>query len=320
MYPLGLTNCAECGHVQLGVVVDPAVLYGDYRYKSGVSSSFKEHLSGLAEEIGNAGFVLEIGSNDGTLLDYLAAKGNRVLGVDPASSCKTLPNIRAEFNLRFARDFYPFNGPVDVVVAVNVLAHIDDLRSVVRGVDVFLKDTGTFVFEVQYLHDLIEGRHWDMIYHEHLDYHHLKPLQKFLLSEGFHIHDVKHTANQGGSIRVYAKKTPSTFEVDEQPPDLAALVQAVQTVKNPLEGVRGVIAGYGAPAKATTFMYQTGARVDFIVDDTPEKQGLYTPGLNVPIISFDEFRTRKYDKIFPFAWNFASELRAKHPELNWVTA
>ena len=318
VYPLGLTQCVECDHVQLGVVVDPEVLYADYRYKTGVSSSFRKHLKSLAEEISPKGFVLEIGSNDGTLLDYFAELGNRVLGVDPASTCTKHPNIAKPFNYEFARQFKPFNPPADLIVALNVLAHIDNLGGVFDGVEKFLSDAGLFVFEVQYLKDLVDGFHWDMIYHEHLDYHHIRPLVKSLAKHGLYVHDVKHVDTQGGSIRVYARKTPGNYVCPDEEIDLSGFVQKLHELKNPLEGVTGSIAGYGAPAKATTFMYQTGARVDYIVDDTPDKQGMFTPGLNIPIVSSDELKLRKPDKVFPLAWNFAAELRAKHPELNWL--
>lgn len=299
-------------------MVDPKILYSDYRYKSGISAGFTKHLHKLAEELDPHGFVVEIGSNDGTLLRRFQALGNAVLGIDPAATHEDMPRIMDFFDERLARLIKPANPPANLIVAVNVLAHIDDLRSVIRGVKIMLKKGGTFVFEVQYLGDLVRGNQWDMIYHEHLDYHHIAPLYAFLASEGLYIKDVKHVNTQGGSIRVYAGHEKTDYQVPDESIDVAGFIKKLRKLKNPLNGIKGKIAGYGAPAKATTFMYQTGARVDFIVDDTPDKQGMFTPGLNIPIVSPDELPLRNPDYVFPLAWNFADELREKHPELNWV--
>lgn len=319
LYPLSLMQCKACGHVQLGEVVSPKVLYSDYRYKSGISSSFVRHLHQLAGELNPGGFVIEIGSNDGTLLREFQRLGNDVLGIDPAASHPDMPQIQDCFGDSLANDIKPYNPPAALIVALNVLAHVDDLRGVMRGVSRLLADDGLFVFEVQYLGDLVFGNHWDMIYHEHLDYHHIKPLAGFLASEGLHIHAVRHVDTQGGSIRVYARKSPSDWVCPKEDIDISGFIERLKHVRNPLAKISGTVAGYGAPAKATTFMYQTGARVDFIVDDTPEKQGMFTPGLNIPIVSPAELPLRKPDFVFPLAWNFADELRAKHPELNWVS-
>lgn len=319
LYPLSLMQCTSCSHVQLGEVVDPMVLYSDYRYKSGISGAFVKHLHDLAKELNPGGFVIEIGSNDGTLLREFSRLGNSVMGIDPAASHPDLPQIQDCFSDDLAFEIGMFNPPAAVIVALNVLAHIDDLRGVMKGVRRLLADNGLFVFEVQYLGDLVSRNHWDMIYHEHLDYHHIRPLYEFLSSEGLYIHDVKHVNTQGGSIRIYARKSPSDWVCPEEDIDISGFIERLENLKNPLAGVCGTIAGYGAPAKATTFMYQTGARVDFIVDDTPAKQGMFMPGLNIPIISPDELQTRKHDFVFPLAWNFAEELRAKHPDLNWIS-
>jgi hypothetical protein len=250
------------------------------------------------------------------LLDFYAERGHHVIGVDPAATGSNHVVVKKPFNSNIARNFM---RKANLVVAINVLAHIDNLRDVIRGVHHLLEDDGTFVFEVQYLGDLVKQNHWDMIYHEHLDYHHIAPLNNFLASEGLFIQKVKHVATQGGSIRVYAGKRDMGYKPPVEKIDIEGFVNKLKNLRNPLIGVTGKIAGYGAPAKATTFMYQTGARVDFIVDDTKEKQGMYTPGLNIPIVSPHELLTRKHDGVFPLAWNFAAELKAKHPELNWIS-
>ncbi len=178
-YPLDLMQCTGCGHAQLGAVVSPAVLYADYRYRSGTSEAFRAHLEALARELSavRSGFVVEIGSNDGTLLKAFEALGHPTLGVDPAGTYNCLPEC---FSAAMVPEIIDAFGQPEIIVANNVLAHIDDLRGTLKAIKALLSPTGIFVFEVQYLPDLISGQRFDLIYHEHLDYHHFYPLRLFL--------------------------------------------------------------------------------------------------------------------------------------------
>lgn len=313
-YPLDLMQCESCSHVQLGQVVDPEILYSDYRYKSGVSRSFTAHLKKMAEDLSRlipyGGAVIEIASNDGTLCKAFDDLGYYAWGVDPAASGDYFFR-KAFFSEEVAVKLLHDIGSPDLIVANNVLAHVDDLRGVIRGVKKLLKHNGLFVFEVQYLVDLIEQQRFDLIYHEHLDYHHLAPLKPFLASEGLMVVNVERNTSQGGSIRVFCRHANG----DEGfPMDDAVNITRLTIPENPVKDVDGVVAAYGACAKTTGLICQTGAKFDVLYDDTPEKHLLYAPTGQL-IVTPEEI---KADHVYIAAWNFEKEIKARHPELRYV--
>lgn len=317
-YPLDLMQCTACGHVQLGIVVDPAVLYADYRYQSGTSTVFTNHLKFLAQEISTmrrGGLVVEIGSNDGTLLKAFEALGHRILGVDPAGSYR---NIQQCFVPGMVPEIIDSYGKAQVIAAVNVLAHIDDLHSTFTGIKQLLAFDGVFVMEVQYLSDLLSGNRFDMIYHEHLDYHHLAPLKACLEREGFHIFNARQVDTQGGSLRLYCHHLSAPESAPREVADILRTEQ-IQLGKltippNPVAGLDGVVAAYGACAKTTGLICQTGAHFDVLFDDTPSKHGMYAP-TGQKIVTPGEIEV---DHVYIAAWNFEDEIRARHPELPYV--
>ena len=227
-FPLDLHFCEDCAHLQLLTVVSPERLFSDYVYVSGTSPVFRAHFSEYAQSVVD-GFgaaagelVVEIGSNDGTLLGAFAEKGLRVLGIDPAlkiareASERGLPTIADFFTPRLAGEIAETHGQAKVVVANNVLAHIDDLSAVVRGVETLLADDGVFVMEVSYLLDVISKVLFDTIYHEHLDYHALGPLLPFFEAHGLRVVDAERVASHGGSIRVFAQRAGAAREGTER--------------------------------------------------------------------------------------------------------
>jgi hypothetical protein len=228
------------------------------------------------------------------------------------------------------------------VCANNVLAHIDDLDDVMRGVTTLLAPDGLFVFEVQYLPDQLDDMGWSNVYHEHLDQHHLRPLVPFLKRHGLELFDAHRVATHGGSVRCYARRQRTQHApemsgrmrelLDAEPERLdfervrhavnrkmLQLVGLVSRLKR--EGRK--IACFGAPAKLTTLMHTLGldgSDVAFVVDDSPLKQGRYTPGHFIPIVSSDEWRARRPDYTIVTAWNMSAEVMAKHPEYRgkWI--
>ena len=353
VYPLDVWFCQGCAHVQLLDVVDPRVLYEEYVYVSGTAPVFVAHFADYAATvIADFGLapddlVVDIGSNDGTLLRAFEAAGMRVLGVEPARDIAAAANAAGiETHATFfdsgeARAIRGDRGPARCITANNVLAHIDDLGGVIDGVRALLAADGVLVFEVSYLVDVYEQTLFDTIYHEHLDYHSLAPLVPFFEGHGMRILDARRTAAHGGSLRVFAQHrdappvvgtepgaanvarlialerrlgldAPVTFQrygddIDRRGGELTALVRELRR-----EGKR--IAGFGAPAKATTLMYHFGLGADdieFIVDDSPLKQGLYSPGLHIPIVSAAAIAREKPDYLVVLAWNFAASIMAK---------
>lgn len=348
-FPLDLFLCEDCGHAQLLDVVDPRLLFEHYVYVSGTSPVFRAHLKAYAEEVvaqfrPPAGtLVVEIGSNDGTLLGFFKKLGYSVLGVDPArniaqqaneAGIETLPDF---FSPLIAARIRGERGPASVIAANNVLAHIDDLHGVLEGIRILLAPDGILVFEVAYLVDMITKTLFDTIYHEHLSYHSNKPLKRFLEAHGMEMIHVARVDSQGGSLRAVAKLAngrqpthpsvaellalearleadrPETFHslarrIEARRAELASLLQQIRA-----EGKR--VAAYGAPAKATTLLYHFALgsdTIEFIVDDNPLKQGLVTPGLHIPVLSPEAMYERRPDYVVILAWNFAASLMERH--------
>ncbi len=345
VFPLELNLCAECGHAQLGHVIDPSLLFSDYAYVSGTSASFVSHFRSYADVVWalsgavSGNLVVDIGSNDGTLLRAFRNLGAEIQGVDPArriaalAEASGIPTIAKFFTTETARSIVAERGKAKIVTANNVFAHIDDLKGVVSNVREIIEPDGIFTFEVSYLLDVLDRTLFDTIYHEHLDYHTVRPLRDFLKSLGFTLFHVERIASHGGSVRIFAAPSESTRLVTQDVVDLIQaetdagvfdpkvysklsaqikkageqLVNAIRTTKS--AGRR--VAGYGAPAKATTLMHQfglTSADIEYIIDDSPWKQGLLSPGLKLPIMPASHLEREPVDDLVILAWNFADPI------------
>lgn len=347
-YPIDVYLCNTCGHLQLLDVVDPDILFRGYVYVSSTSPVFVEHFRKYAEEIltfvkpSENAFAVDIGSNDGTLLRFFKDRCMRVLGIDPAykiaqsateSGIETLPTY---FTADLAQTIKKDRGSASIITANNVFAHIDDLIGVTKGIRELLSHDGIFVFEVSYLVDVIEKNLFDTIYHEHLSYHTIKPLKNFFHRYGMELIDTKRVPAHGGSLRGIVQHSdgpwtvsPSVNQLIELEDNLnlfraekfKAFIASINLVKKELttllrnlKAENKSIAGYGAPAKATTllFHFDIGDVLDFIVDDSPWKQNLFTPGQHIPVFSADAIYERKPDYLLILAWNFAKPIIEKH--------
>lgn len=357
-FPLFLSACHTCGHVQLPVVVDPRRLFWNYVYVSGTSPVFVEHFRRYAEAmVGSLGLkpgdlVVDVGSNDGTLLSFFKAAGMRILGVDPAraiaedATARGIPTISTFLTRDVARDIVAEHGPAKLVTANNVFAHADDLKEVADACHDLLSEDGHFAFEVSYLPSVVNGTLFDTIYHEHTSYHHLGPLSGFLERSGLHLSDAELVETHGGSIRVISGRTRAPLSsraanllVEEKAsgytPDVlvaggqGASFGPVEALGRNVEllGLRlkrllidikmagKTVAGFGAPAKVTTLMHRFGLGKDdisFIVDDSPLKQGLFTPGKYVPVLPSSALYERRPDYVLVLAWNFAEPIMRSH--------
>lgn len=348
-FPLKVVFCSNCAMVQLKHVVDPALLFRHYFYTSSTSPVFVRHFVDLCRDtlrdlrFSRGSFVVDIGSNDGILLKPFAKHGMRILGVEPAGNIARLargnniPTLHSFFNEKLAISIVKKNGAAQLVTATNVFAHIDDLDEVMRGVKVLLTDNGVFLVEVAYLGDLLTHNLFDSVYHEHVCYWAVSPLVTFFRRYGMRVIDVIHVPTHGGSIRILAQKSSGTRTVS---PHVTAwikrekrqqlhrfstyrkLAQRVEKNKNQLvqllvkllgQGAR--IVGYGAPAKSTTLLHYFGIdhnMLEFIVDDSALKQGLYTPGTHIPVVPSEKLYQEKYDYLLILAWNFADAIIKTH--------
>lgn len=307
-YPMELMACNDCGHVQQRFVLDG--LFVDYKYQT--PQTVATYLMPVAEAIADAcpgGRVLEIGCNNGVFLDCLVSVGMEPVGVDPATTHPLA--IRDYFTSRLADKIGTFN----VIVGNNVFAHIDDLQDVFRGVERCLEPDGVFVFEVQYLVDLVKSGAFDMIYHEHLDYHTVGPLARFLRAFGLVLTRWEHIPTHGGSIRLWARKAGEECELPAEALDWDALREKVESVKASLTAElekHGKVVAFGASAKASTLINQLGIErfISFVVDDTPHKQFRFIPGTNIPINPVHEL---VHGPVLLTAWNYEKEIAERLP-------
>lgn len=348
-FPLDIFFCEDCFHLQMLDVVDPRVLFENYVYVSGTSPSFVAHFEAYAKDVMSrfavpaGSFVLDIGSNDGTLLRFFQQAGMRALGVDPAKKIAEdatrngIETWAAFFAPALADKIRKQHGPAHVVAANNVFAHIDDLHSVVEGVRALLAPEGVFVFEVSYLVDVYEKTLFDTIYHEHLAYHSVKPLITFFKANGMELIEAQRVSSHGGSLRGMAQLKGGPHKVgasvaaavarEEQlgldkaatfktfGANIDSLRSDLNKLLSSLKKENKTIAGFGAPAKLTTLMhhFKIGPEfVDYVIDDSPLKQGLYTPGYHIPVVPASALYERKPDYVVILAWNFADPIMKKH--------
>ena len=349
-YPLELRFCEECCHVQLGHVVDPAILFrNDYLYVSGTSPVFVRHLDDYAGAMADrfalrpGTLVADIGSNDGTCLRAFQRRGMRVLGVDPATEIARaatesgIPTVGEFFSHALARELRAAHGPAGFITSHNACAHIDHLDDVMRGVAHWLDDGGVFGLEVGYFVDVVGNLFFDTIYHEHLDYHTVGPFRRLFERTGLELLGVQRVAPQGGSIRVMAQKAGGPHRPDGTADELVALERRMgldraetiaafgeriaeqgRRLRELLGSLRAggsSVAAFGAPTKAVTLLSHFGIgadTIDFVVEDNPLKHGRYLPLSHIPVVPTAELYRRRPDYALILAWNFAEPIMAAH--------
>jgi SAM-dependent methyltransferase len=348
-YPLHVWICGDCRLVQLESFETPETIFAGYPYFSSYSESWllhaEEFAAAITRRLGlNAQVsVLEIGSNDGYLLQYFRQRGVRVLGVEPAANvaaaaqAKGIPTEIAFFGLPAARRLKSQGVAPELIVANNVLAHVPDINDFVAGIAALLKPEGVVSIECPHLLRLLAENQFDTIYHEHLCYFSLHVMQRILLRHGLLVTDVAALPTHGGSLRIFAAhaaratpaQTPAIAEILraeteaglEDGAAYAAFAQRVIDAKCALlrfliearaEGKR--VAGYGAPAKGNTLLNFCGVGpelLEFTVDRSPHKQGLKLPGTHIPILAPEAIFTQQPDYLLILPWNLREEVMAQ---------
>jgi SAM-dependent methyltransferase len=344
-YPLEVMLCNACGNVQLSTVVSPEVLFRqDYPYESSTTLSGRRHWAEFAQtvterlELGAEDLVVDIGSNVGVLLAAFRDCGTGILGVDPASNIVRLAEkngietVNEFFNLDTAQRIRMEKGQATVITATNVLAHVDDLRGFMEGVDCLLNEKGVFIFEAPYLVNLLKSLEYDTIYHEHLSYLSLRPLIPFFRRFGMEVCDVEQRDIHGGSFRVYLARegrmsvAPVVADMVRQEEDqrvhdivtLNAFARAVEENRQELiwmlrrlkhEGNH--VAAVSAPAKGMTLLNYCrigGETLDFVTEKSRLKIGRFTPGTHIPVLADEELVKRMPQYALLLAWNFSEEI------------
>lgn len=346
-FPLRVFYCQNCSLVQLIDIVNPDLLFRSYVYFSSGMPVLPDHFKKYAQDIiksftnSTQDLVVEIGSNDGLLLAEIKKMKRRILGVDPAiniakqankNGIETLPDF---FNERLAKKIVKKYGKAQAIIGNNVVAHINDHHDLVKAVKVLLTDTGVFVFEVPYLVDMFENLTFDTIYHEHLSYLAVRPLNKFFESYGMEVFDVQVYPVQGNSIRVFVgfkaghKISPRVSKLIAKEKSLGLdkfdtyqkLAQKIKSMKEDvLKTLRSLkkqnktIIGYGAPAKGNTLLNFYGIDskyLDYVTEALPSKIGLYTPGTHLKVTDIDQSRKTPPDYYLLLAWNYKDNILKK---------
>lgn len=347
-YPLTLVLCKRCAHVQLFDVVHPKNIYVDYIYETVSSLGLVEHFHDYAREVQQyikpspGSLIVDIGSNDGTLLSEFKKLGFRVLGIDPArdiaqrattSGIETLPDF---FTLKVARLLRKNYGPAAVVTANNLYANIDNLDEFMNAIKKLLSPDGVFIFESFYLMDCIENLVFDFIYHEHVSYFSVKPLIRFFRKHGMELIDVLRVPTKGGSLRFTVQLAGGPRKISSSVEELVSLETAIglQKIKTftsfakritnakrellrflrDIQKQKKTIAGYGASATTTTLLYHFDLNdtVQYLLDDYPKKYNTFTPGYHIPVVPSDMIYTRRPDYIVILAWRYAEPIVVKH--------
>jgi SAM-dependent methyltransferase len=342
-FPLCALVCAECFLVQLAPFETPRPIFrDDYAYFSSYSTSWLEHARRYTEEmtarlrLGASSQVVELASNDGYLLQYFAAAGVPVLGVEPTANTaqvaidKGVPTLVEFWGAQTASDL---DMQADLLLGNNVLAHVPDIDDFVAGMKIALKPGGTITMEFPHLLSLIGLNQWDTIYHEHYSYLSFSTVGRVFQSNGLRLFDVQEVPTHGGSLRIFAchadderSQTAAAAEMLER--EAAAGLGDVQAYRDYGERVvedkrqilsllidlkrQGLsIAGYGAAAKGNTLLNYCGVGrdfVDFTCDANPHKQGHVLPGTHIPVLSPDAIAERRPDVVLILPWNIKDEI------------
>ncbi len=347
-YPLHVLVCDSCWLVQLQECQSPEHIFSDhYAYFSSFSDSWLKHAQNyVAMAVQRFGLnakskVIEIASNDGYLLQYFVNQGIPVLGIDPAANVaaaaekKGVPTLVRFFGEATARELLGQATQADLLLGNNVLAHVPNLNDFVKGLKLVLKPSGALTIEFPHLLRLVEHNQFDTIYHEHFSYLSLMTVEKVFAAHGLDIFDVQELPTHGGSLRIFACHAGTrerSTNVDEvisaekaaglaSAETYAAFTKKVQATKRKLlqfliqaKDAGKTVVAYGAAAKGNTLLNYCGVRTDFIdyvVDRSPHKQGLYLPGTRIPIHGPERIMQTKPDYLLILPWNLQEEIRTQ---------
>ncbi len=343
--PLEVYFCKDCSLIQILHIISSEELFLDYRYTSSVSSKVIQHFKGLADCIKSRfnpkkdEIILEVGSNDGVLLKELKDIGLRGIGIEPSlniskiATSRFLESINSFFNQETAKDFVKKFGKAKVLTASNVLAHIDDMDDIMLAVNQALDDNGTFITEVHYIIPLIENFQFDNIYHEHVCEYSAMAYNNLLNRFNMELYDIEKIPLHGGSIRFFAKKKANPEKIKDsvrevlqyerekgfdKPEIYLNFATKVKSLKediiNNLKNLKNQgkrIVGYGAAARGTILLNICGIDdkyLDYVVDNSKEKQDRYIPGVNLKISSASRLKESPPDYIFIVAYTYAKEI------------
>ncbi|MCH8278677.1 MAG: sugar nucleotide-binding protein [Proteobacteria bacterium] len=344
-FPMQVQFCKDCSLSQLTVVIDPKKMFSNYAYRSSINKAYLKHCREMAKSVGEllrlgeSDLVLDIAGNDGALLaEFKNELGVRVVNVDPARNLAEIaeshgvPTICEFWGPDIAAKVVEDHGRPRLITATNVFAHVDDMHVFVSAAQDCLHESGALMLEFPYCVDFIEQREFDTIYFEHLSYVLLEPLRRLVESLGMQIFDVQKQDIHGGTVRVFIARQ-GTHEVQSRVADLIARekqdgyhdVSIYESWNRDTENLIGdlvrnladlkkggaKIAAFAASAKGNTLLNACrldASTINYIVDDTPEKIGKFSPGNGIPIVDRDILASDAPDYLLILSWNFAREI------------
>lgn len=346
--PLDLYLCRDCGHLQILDVVDPGLQYTNFTYTTSISLGLPEHFRRLADELiasvkpPAGALVVEIGSNDGTLLRAFKERGLAVLGIDPAretarrASDSGIETLGTFFTRELAEQIVAKYGAAAIVIANNTYANLDDLAGVTQGIERLLAPDGVFVFETSYGADVIDKFLLDTVYHEHLSYFMVRSLPRFFKAHGLELYDVQHIWTKGGSLRGLVQRAGGARRIEASVAamsdseraagldDLAPyrkFADRLVAIRDRIAEIvadhrrRGLhMAGYGASVGTVTLLQQFGLgnALDFIADDKPLTDAVVGPDYRIPVLTPQALYERRPALVFILAWRYAEPIVGKH--------
>ena len=345
-YPLCVYICKKCLLVQIPEIRTPDELFSNYAYFSSFSDSWLNHAKEYVKmmikrfNLNKTSHIVEIASNDGYLLKNFVEFNIPVLGIEPASNVasdaikKGIPTLEKFFNTDTAKELKEKNQGADVLLGNNVLAHVPDVNNFIEGMKILLKPNGIITMEFPHILQLLTQNQFDTIYHEHFSYFSFFIIQKIFSSHGLTVFDVEEISTHGGSLRIFVKHSENkTHKISESVEKLLnkekefklhdystylGFSKKAENIKNKfnsflekahLEG-RSVVC-YGAPAKGNTLLNYcrvSSERIEYTVDLSPHKQGLFLPGTHLPIKSPSIIKETKPDYIIILPWNLKDEI------------
>jgi len=347
-YPLNLIRCRDCGLVQIDYVVDPKELFHlKYPYKSGITKDLKNNLEKISKHVSEIckknsnKLVVDIGSNDGSILKGFKKIGYNVLGVEPTDIAKVakkngITTMQNFFSINVANKIKKKYGPASIVTASNVFAHISQIEDLLKGVSILLDDDGVFVTESHYLGSIIESLQFDSIYHEHLKYYSIKPMIILFEKYNFILEKVEKISNYGGSIRVYARKKNNKrkYKVGKSVRNLLKqeiikgyykdetfkkFRKKIYEFKNKFKSLvfnlnkkNKKIIGIGCPGRAMTlleFCKFNSKSISYIAEQKESlKLGMYTPGTKIPVVDEKKAIKSQPDYAIMLSWHYAKTI------------
>lgn len=346
-FPTTLLCCSNCDLVQLGIIVDPAIIFPpEYPYTSGTTRILRDNFADLYAEssrllnLHRDDLVIDIGSNDGTLIANFQRGGHRTLGIEPTDVAKIadsrgITTLQSYFTRKLAREVVQRHGPAKLVTAANCFAHIEDIHDIVDGICDLLTDDGVFVSESHYLIDLIDHLQYDTIYHEHLRYYSVGSLAHLFSMHDLEIFYVRRIPTHGGSIRVYAARKgtrrieSSVHQImasEPRGPELRARMQnfrkdvvlsklRLHSLLRDIKEKGGRICGISAPSRASTLVNYVGLDegiIDYVCEiEGSLKIGKYMPGTLIPVVNESRMFVEQPECAVLFSWHIADELAAK---------